>query len=101
MPFDLSWLDGHADKIAGAVGAAISSAIRPASTLTGAVLHLISGALCAHYLGSPLIAYFALPVPYQPATYFLVGVFGLTVLRGLMAAIEKYDFAKHFPKGDK
>lgn len=99
MSFDPSFLDTHGGSIAGVVGAAVSSAIKPANSITGAVMHLVSGALCAHYLGGPLIAYFGVSDPYRGATYFLTGVFGLTVLRGIMAAVEKYDWAKHLPKG--
>ena len=101
MPIDPSFLDAHGTSLAGAIGAAVSSALKPANTFLAAVLHLVCGALCAHYLGGPLVVYFSIGEPYHAAIFFLTGIFGLTVLRGIMAAVEKYDFAKHFPKGDK
>lgn len=101
MPFDLSFLEGHGGSIAGLIGAAVSSALKPANTITGAILHLLSGALCAHYLGGPVIAYFQLSEPYHGATFFLIGVFGLAILLGIMRALEKYDFGRFFPKGGK
>lgn len=93
MDIDPSILANGKVAVGAAAGGMVRMFLRPARSLIQAMMLMASAITCGFYGTTPLRDFFDLPISYDGAIGAVLGVFGLSIVEGLLKSIERFDFS--------